>query len=408
MIEPTPSPPRPVIDVAVAVILAAGCGSPLILLAGGAFGFLHPLLGLAAAIAVCVIASVMLYRALRRDGRGTLFAIFEGFVLGVLPVWGFAYSHFLGHPGCRVASCSEASTAFRPLAEPEVYGLLALHAVTVIAYAISRKRPAALVPVAEALVHAALFAGVIVHALLAVHFARWLPAAVLAAPVFLPCAAPLITTILYGAELRARLVRRGIEAATPPPPVPADGAYRESPPQEPLPASPRIHRPGLTRMLVLGPALLGVHAILQALWLGRPDAAVAVFTRTCGHVLSSIPIEVVPEDCHYLCTVAARGHTWLVRPERLGRRRGVTIVVNRQLALANAFEDLLHERWPRFGWLARRIYDRVGLPVSRYLRRPWLADLVYLAMKPAEWIFYLALLLLDRGEPEARIDRMYR
>ena len=35
-------------------------------------------------------------------------------------------------------------------------------------------------------------------------------------------------------------------------------------------------------------------------------------------------------------------------------------------------------------------------------------DLVYLAMKPAEWFFYAVLLLLDRGDPEARIDRMYR
>jgi hypothetical protein len=97
-----------------------------------------------------------------------------------------------------------------------------------------------------------------------------------------------------------------------------------------------------------------------------------------------------------------------VRPERFGQRGGLVIVVNRQLATANAFEDLLHERWPRFGRLARRVYDRLGLPVSRYLRWRWLADFVYLAMKPAEWLFYVALLLLDRGSPEARIDRMYR
>ena len=49
-----------------------------------------------------------------------------------------------------------------------------------------------------------------------------------------------------------------------------------------------------------------------------------------------------------------------------------------------------------------------GLPVSRYIRNRWLADLVYLTMKPLEIAFSIALLLLDRGSPEARIDRMYR
>jgi hypothetical protein len=280
--------------------------------------------------------------------------------------------------------------------------------LTALAYAISRRRPGALRPVAEALVHAALIAGMAVHAVLEVHFARWLPAAAIFPPVFLPCAAPLLTMVLYGHEVHLRLRRRGLEAATRPATQVPDSAYREGPPQVPLPPEPSVHRPTLANALALAPALLGIHAVVQALLFGRAGAAIAVVTGTCGHVLSSIPVEIVPSKCHYLCTVAARGHAWLVKPERLGRRGGVPIVVNRQLALANAFEDLLHERWPRFGRLARRAYDRVGLPVSRYLRRPLLADAVYLAMKPAEWAFYAVLLLLDRGDPEARIDRMYR
>ena len=78
------------------------------------------------------------------------------------------------------------------------------------------------------------------------------------------------------------------------------------------------------------------------------------------------------------------------------------------MQIANAFEDLLHERWPRFGKFARAAYDRVGLPLSRWIRSPLAADVVYLAMKPAEWLFYVALLLLDPGQPETRIERMYR
>jgi hypothetical protein len=37
-----------------------------------------------------------------------------------------------------------------------------------------------------------------------------------------------------------------------------------------------------------------------------------------------------------------------------------------------------------------------------------MADAVFVAMKPFEWTFYATLLLLDRDDPEARIDRMYR
>ncbi|WP_394840396.1 DUF6688 family protein [Pendulispora rubella] len=75
------------------------------------------------------------------------------------------------------------------------------------------------------------------------------------------------------------------------------------------------------------------------------------------------------------------------------------MLVNRQLAIANAFENLLHTRWPRFGRFARAVYDRFGLPVSRHIRTRWLADAIYLVMKPAEWAFYVALLLLDSDSP---------
>lgn len=403
-------------DVALALLLVLGYGSPVVLGAGVGVGALVSrlspelaiFLGPCAALGVVIAGTHLLYKRIRRNGRAGPVKAVEVLVLGILPVWGLVYSHFLGEPTCTISACTVSDRAFRPFAEPEVFGLIALHALTVLAYVISRRRPGALRPAAEALVNATLLAGAIAHAVIAVHVARWLVVGVLVAPVFLPCAGPLLTVILYLVELRDRLRRRGREAATPDPYLVPDTPFRQGPVQVPLPAAPRVHPGLLLRAFALAPALLGVHAVIHALWLGRPDGALRVFTRTCEHVLSQVPLVVLPEDCHYLCTVAARGHSWLVRPERLGRRRGVAIVVNRQLALANAFEDLLHERWPRFGRLARRIYDRVGLPVSRYIRRPWLADLTYLAMKPAEWLFALALLLLDRGDPERRIDRMYR
>ena len=151
----------------------------------------------------------------------------------------------------------------------------------------------------------------------------------------------------------------------------------------------------------------GLYALIEAA-IGRHRGAVFdVFTRTCGHTFSQLPIVHLPCSGHYLCTVAACGHPKLVRPLRLGQRGGQPIVVNRQLAMANAFEDLLHERFPRFGCAARRAYDRVGLPISRWVRHRLLADVIYVLMKPAEWAFYVFLLLFDPCDPEVRLARMY-
>ncbi|WP_437849886.1 DUF6688 family protein [Sorangium sp. So ce363] len=407
-----PEQPFSLTDGALAALVATGYGVPA--LAALLFGagqlvrldaaiFVAGALGLAGWIGL----TVWTYRAIRRRGRAPFQVAAEVLTLLLLPAWGMAYSH--DAPGtCAVPACDVGTTAFRPLAEPEVHGLIALHALTALAYVVSRRRKEALPGPAELVVHAALLVGIALHVLLVVHFGPWVAAGLLVPPLLLPCVAPVFTVVFYSAELRARLLRRGVEASAPAPLAAGDPAYRAGPPQVPLPPPPAIHRPTLWRALAATPLLLGVHAVLHAAWLGHPAAALQVFTRTCGYTLSQLPIVKLPGDCHYLCTVAARGHAWLVRPIRLGRRGGTPILVNRQLAIANAFEDLLHERWPRFGRAARQLYDRMGLPVSRYIGAAWAADVIYLAMKPLEWAFYLTLLLLDPRAPEERIDRMYR
>jgi hypothetical protein len=299
--------------------------------------------------------------------------------------------------------------AFRPLAIPEVFGLLALHLCTVAAYAVSRRRPERLHAPAEILVHAMLIVGIAMHALVAVQFGRWVVMGAVLFPLLMPCLAPALAVVFYAVELRARLRRRGLEAASAAWAERSDDAeYRANARREPPQLRAAVHGPTLLRALALSPVLLGLYALTQMVWLHSAAGALQVFTRTCGSPLSTLPIVVIQPQGHYLCTVAARGHTWLVRPERLGQRRGAAIVVNRQLAVANAFEDLIHERWPRTGALARRLYDRFGLPLSRVIRTRWMADVVYLAMKPLEWLFYLTLAIFDPGSPESRIARMYR
>ena len=82
-------------------------------------------------------------------------------------------------------------------------------------------------------------------------------------------------------------------------------------------------------------------------------------------------------------------------------------MVNRQLCVANAFEELLQERRPSLHRKIRHLYDRHGYPLSKLITTPAKADMVYLLMKPLEWIFLGVLYLLDTN-PEQRIVEQYR
>lgn len=91
-----------------------------------------------------------------------------------------------------------------------------------------------------------------------------------------------------------------------------------------------------------------IAAILEIIFiiLGQgPDGVIKAFTMTADWTFSTqTPPPPIEYEGHYLCTVAAGGHKKMVKPIRLGKRLGKTIVVNRQLLTANAFEDLIIEK----------------------------------------------------------------
>lgn len=153
--------------------------------------------------------------------------------------------------------------------------------------------------------------------------------------------------------------------------------------------------------------IAGLCLIVLALFGQRPDNLIRAWTETSGWNLSAriSPPNVICDD-HYLCTVAAGGHRAFVRPVRMGIRRGHPIVVNRQLCIANAFEQILMEKLPGFHGLVRKFYDTFGFPIGRRIRSPYLADMIYVLMKPLEWIF-LAVLYLTDARPEDRIWMQY-
>ena len=153
--------------------------------------------------------------------------------------------------------------------------------------------------------------------------------------------------------------------------------------------------------------LFCVIMIILVLCGQRPDAIIKVFTDTSEWSLSQ---QISPPDIdhtgHYLCTVAAQGHPRLVRPARYGHRHGKRILVNRQLCVANAFEQAIAEKFPKLHKRVRHMYDTYGYPLSRCITTKYRADFVYLVMKPIEYIFLLFLYSID-ANPENRIASQY-
>lgn len=150
-----------------------------------------------------------------------------------------------------------------------------------------------------------------------------------------------------------------------------------------------------------------VLEILSLIFGQGADGFIKAFTMTADWTFSTqIPPPPLEYNGHYLCTVAAGGHKKIVKPLRYGKRIGHYIVVNRQLLVANAFEDLIAEKMPKFHKAVRGFYNRYGYPVSRHITTPLRADIVYILMKPLEYIFVFVLYLFD-SQPENRIAVQY-
>lgn len=150
-----------------------------------------------------------------------------------------------------------------------------------------------------------------------------------------------------------------------------------------------------------------VLEILSLIFGQGADGFIKAFTMTADWTFSTqTPPPPIAYDGHYLCTVAAGGHKKVVKPLRYGKRIGYYIVVNRQLLVANAFEDLIAEKIPKFHKAVRGFYNKYGYPISRHITTPFRADIVYILMKPLEYIFTFSLYLFD-NHPENRIAVQY-
>ena len=153
--------------------------------------------------------------------------------------------------------------------------------------------------------------------------------------------------------------------------------------------------------------LLGVLVVILLIFGQEPDSFIKAWTETADWNMSQkLPPQNIFMDEHYLCTVAAGGHPTVVKPIRTGKRHGNRVIVNRQLCIANAFEQLIQERTPNFHSFIRGLYDKVGYPIAKHINSPYMADIIYFIMKPLEWIFLIVLYLFDI-KPENRIAVQY-
>lgn len=155
---------------------------------------------------------------------------------------------------------------------------------------------------------------------------------------------------------------------------------------------------------LLAPLLALIQTLLY-LFGQRADSLITQFTNSCGYVLS------IQQSCscggdHYLCSIAANGTRTLVQPVRMGWRQNEKILVNRQLLVANAFENWMEEFVPHSHRLIRKAYDGCNIPVNAWSKNKRFANLLYILMKPLEWFFLLWLYLFDKN-PENRIATQY-
>ncbi len=155
--------------------------------------------------------------------------------------------------------------------------------------------------------------------------------------------------------------------------------------------------------------LLPFVALQQAILLlfGQESMSIIkAFTETTTYTFSQYEPPPHPGTGHYLCTIASRGSTWLVKPQRKGIRGGKEIDVNRQLMIANAFEEWLEIHTPRFHRFLRSNYNKVGIPLNNFVQAKWASNLFFILMKPWEWFFLVWLYIFDKN-PEKRIQKQY-
>jgi hypothetical protein len=161
------------------------------------------------------------------------------------------------------------------------------------------------------------------------------------------------------------------------------------------------------RLLACSPRPLryGMFQLMAVLsWLAAFLAACRWSVVKSLEIYATLPTEP-PGDC-YVASAAAHGHRMVVRSQLCPTSAGTLVPVNRQLRVLKAAELTILALAPALHRQLRNVYDRLGPLAARHLANPYLADVVYLLLKPVEWCSWLVLVWL-LGPQRQVIGRLY-
>jgi hypothetical protein len=164
-------------------------------------------------------------------------------------------------------------------------------------------------------------------------------------------------------------------------------------------------------LLVLCLPILMLISSMLLIFGQKPDSIIRAFTDTYKHGFSQLDHLCDNVQCggHFLCSVAANGHSDIVKPIRYGERNGNKIICNRQLLISNAFEEIVEQKLPKLHKTIRNRYNKVGNVIHKHYHlfdNKFISDLIYFAMKPLELFFLIVIYTIDI-KPENRIARQY-
>ena len=311
--------------------------------------------------------------------------LFEIFSLVIMPLF------FLLVVSGGPLDCCQSDTAFAPEHKLTIYIIVLL---CVISYFYSAYKHSKKSPVLEVFYNSFLFIGIILNLFVARQVQIPLG--------FFGNTGPIILFIIQVAENQKRYIADNAANFINPRNLVEKWAYKL------LSSKPIIQLP-LLFILCLPVLTLTISILL--LFGQKPDSVIRAFTETYHQGFSQLDYQCENVICggHYLCSVAANGHKGVVKPVRYGERGGAKIICNRQLLIANAFEELIEQRFPRLHKAIRRRYNKVGNAIHKHyhvFNNKYVADVVYILMKPLELIFLATLYTFD-AKPENRIAQQY-
>lgn len=148
--------------------------------------------------------------------------------------------------------------------------------------------------------------------------------------------------------------------------------------------------------------LTTLHGIGIVTWLTAYGLALRFNVLKMYELYAALPSQ--PPNC-YIATAAANGHSAFVGSHEIQLGNGRLMRVNRQLQNLKCAELALMVAAPHMHKVLRFVYDVIGKTLARRIQNPFLADAVYLSLKPFEWMAagVLKLAIPNWGDLASRI-----